>query len=214
MSYRLGRDLKLSPAASLPGGCAFGLGGFVGILGWPQLLLSAAWMPLVLMLFLRVTRGERPLASAAWSGAVMGFSLLGTHHGVPVFFGVAMAGLWVHFLVAPGRQDRGRRIWAAALFALCSVLVASPKILSARELGELSFRWVGASAPLTWDQRVPYFVHDQYSFYPNSVLGTVIPGIFRHTGPFLGVVVVCLASIGTVVRWERPSVRVFLGLAV
>jgi hypothetical protein len=144
----------------------------------------------------------------------MGFSLLGTHHGVPVFFGVAMAGLWVHFLVAPGRQDRGRRIWAAALFALCSVLVASPQILSARVLGELSFRWVGASAPLTWDQRVPYFVHDQYSFYPNSVLGIVIPGIFRHTDPFIGLVVVCLALIGTVVRWERPAVRVFLGLAV
>jgi hypothetical protein len=212
--YRLCRDLKLSPAASLLAGCAFGLGGFVGIVTWPQILLSAVWMPLVLMLFLRVARGERPLSNAAWCGAVMGLSLLGTHHNVPVFFGVALGGLWVHFLVAPGRQDRGLRVWAAALFALCFVLVASPQLLSAREFGELSVRWVGTSAPLTWEKRVPYFIHDQYSFYPNSVLGIVIPGIFRHTDPFLGLVVVCLASIGTFVRWERPAVRAFLGLAV
>jgi hypothetical protein len=212
--YRLCRDLKLSPPASLLAGCAFGLGGFVGIVMWPQILLSAVWMPLVLMLFLRVTRGERPLASAAWCGAAMGFSLLGTHHNVPVFFGVAMGGLWVHFLVAPGRKDCQKRMLAAALFALCCVLVASPQILSARELGQVSIRWVGTPAPLTWDQKVPYFVHDQYSLYPNSVLGIVIPGIFRHTDPFIGLVVVCLALIGTMARWERPAVRIFLGLAV
>ena len=212
--YRLCRDLKLSPAASLLAGCAFGMGGFVGILVWPQMLLSAVWMPLVLMFFLRVTRGERLLASAAWCGAVMGFSLLGTHHNVPVFFGVAMGGLWVYYLVAPGRPDRGRRVLAAGLFALCFLLVASPQIVSARELGQLSLRWVGAPEPITWDQRVPYLVHDQYSFYPNSVIGIVIPGIFRHTDPYIGLVVVCLALIGTIVRWERPAVRIFLGLAV
>jgi hypothetical protein len=211
--YRLCRDLRLSPAASLLAGCAFGLGGFVGIVMWPQILLSAVWMPLVLMFFLRVTRGERLLASAAWCGALMGFSLLGTHHNVPVFFGVALGGLWLYFLVAPGGQERRWRMLAAGLFALCFLLVASPQILSARELGQWSFRWVGASAPITWDQRVPYFVHDQYSFYPNSVLGIVIPGIFRHTDPYIGLVVVCLALIGTVARWEKPAVRVFLGLA-
>jgi hypothetical protein len=212
--YRLCRDLRLSPPASLLAGCAFGLGGFVGIVMWPQMLFSAVWMPLVLMFFLRVARGERPLANAAWCGAAMGLSLLGTHHNVPVFFGVALGGLWAHFLSAPGRQDLGRRVLAAGLFALCFLLVASPQILTARELGQLSFRWVGASAPITWDQRVPYFVHDQFSFYPSSILGIVIPGIFRHTDPFIGLVVVSLALIGTAVRWDRPAVRIFLGLAV
>jgi hypothetical protein len=77
----------------------------------------------------------------------------------------------------------------------------------------LSLRWVNAPEPITWSQRVPYSVHDEFSFYPTSVLGIVIPGIFRHTDPFIGLVVVTLAVIGAVAGWQKPVVRIFLALA-
>ena len=199
--YWLCRDLKLSPVSSLLAGCAFGMGGFLGITVWPQLLFSAVWMPLVLMLFLRVMRDERPLANAAWCGAVMGLSLLGTHHNVPLFFGVALGGLWI---------ASSRRLLPAALFVVCFLLVASPQILTARELGELSLRWVSAPEPVAWGQKVPYSVHQEYSNGPASVLGIVIPGFFRHTDPFLGLVVVSLAAMA---GWKKKTVRLFLALA-
>ena len=199
--YWLCRGLKLSPVSSLLAGCAFGMGGFLGITVWPQLLFSAVWMPLVLMLFLWVMRDKRPLANAAWCGAVMGLSLLGTHHNVPLFFGVALGGLWI---------ASSRRLLPAALFVVCFLLVASPQILTARELGELSLRWVNAPEPIAWGQKVPYSVHQEYSNGPASVLGIVIPGFFRHTDPFLGLVVVSLAAMA---GWKKKTVRLFLALA-
>src|SRR5262249_21279212 len=43
--YWLCRDLKRSRAASLVSGLVFGLGGFVGTNGWPQMLNGAVWAP-------------------------------------------------------------------------------------------------------------------------------------------------------------------------
>src|SRR5205823_710973 len=74
------RDLKRSRAASLLAGLAFGLGGFVGTNNWPQMLNGAVWAPLVLLFFLRAMRGERPVASSAWSGAFLGIAFLSGHH--------------------------------------------------------------------------------------------------------------------------------------
>ena len=88
--------------------------------------------------------------------------------------------------------------------------MASPQILTARELGELSLRWVNAPEPIAWGQKVPYSVHQEYSNGPASVLGIVIPGFFRHTDPFLGLVVISLAAMA---GWKKKTVRLLLALA-
>src|SRR5437763_351077 len=74
--YWLCRDLKRSRAASMVAALAFGLAGFVGTNNWPQMLNGAVWAPLVLLLFLRAMRGEKAIASAAWSGAFLGIAFL------------------------------------------------------------------------------------------------------------------------------------------
>src|SRR5258708_38330157 len=84
--YWLCRDLKLSQLASILGGCAFGLGGFVATIGWPQLMLSGVLLPLILMFLLRVLREENAMANAAAAGAPRGRSLLrGSHRSPPSF---------------------------------------------------------------------------------------------------------------------------------
>jgi len=90
--YWLCRDLKRSHAASLLSGLAFGLGGFMGTNTWPQMLNGAVWAPVVLLFFLRAMRGERPVASAAWSGVFLGIAFLSGHHQIPIFLSLAVGG--------------------------------------------------------------------------------------------------------------------------
>src|SRR6266849_3010863 len=64
----------------------------------PASLLS----PLVVLFFLRAMRGERPVSSAAWSGAFLGVAFLSGHHQIPIFICLAMAGAWLSYLaIAP-----------------------------------------------------------------------------------------------------------------
>src|SRR5258706_642458 len=140
--YWLCRDLKRSHAASLLSGLAFGLGGFVGTNNWPQMLNGAVWAPLVLLFFLRAMRGERPVASAAWSGAFLGIAFLSGHHQIPTFIGLAMAGAWLYYLT----QDR-RRWKLLVVFGAFLTLVSAFQVLPASEDRRLSSPWLGAEEP-------------------------------------------------------------------
>ena len=203
-SYWLCRDLKRSHAASLLSGLAFGLGGFVGTNNWPQMLNGAVWAPLVLLFFLRAMRGERPVASAAWSGAFLGIAFLSGHHQIPTFIGLAMAGAWLYYLT----QDRRR--WRLLLvFGAFLTLVSAFQVLPAYEYGGLSLRWVGAENPLHWKDRVPYYIHQRFGLPPESVLGIVIPGLFRNSDPFMGLVAFTLAFLGIVGNWKDQTARLF-----
>jgi hypothetical protein len=209
--YILCRDLGLSPIASVLGGCAFGLSGFMGCIGWPQKMMSALLLPLILMFFLRVLRGEKVVANAAASGALLGASFLSGHHNVPIFFCLVMAGLWIYYFAA-FRGAWTRKLVAAAAFAACFVLIAAAQIIPAEELGKLSLRWVNAPAPVAWDDTVPYSVHDEFSLYPTAILDIVIPSYHRPN--FIGLVVVTLALFGAVTKWQEQAVRILSAIAL
>lgn len=212
--YWLCRDLALSETASVLGGCAFGLGGFIGAIGWPQLMLSAVLLPLVLMFFLRVLREENVLANAAASGALLGASFLMGHHNVPLFFTLVMAGLWIYYFIRTRSILRWSTIAPAAAFTACFALIAAAQILPSVELGQLSLRWVGAPDALRWNERVPYFVHETFSFYPTGVLGIFIPGFQRNSSVFIGLVVLTLALLGAAARWHERMARVAAAVAL
>ncbi len=63
--YWLCRDLGRTHGASVLAGAAFGLGGWIGETGWPQMINGMVWAPLVFLFFLRAVRGERRTANAA-----------------------------------------------------------------------------------------------------------------------------------------------------
>ena len=138
-SYLLCRDLGRSRAASLAGGLIFALSGFLGNTAWPQMMNGAVWAPLVFLFQLRAARGLRPLANAALSGMFLGIAFLSGHHQVPIFIGLAWAGVWIWLLV------RNRRLAIpAALAVLFAGLTSAMQTLPVYEYGHLAKRWVSA----------------------------------------------------------------------
>jgi hypothetical protein len=206
--YMLCRDLKRSRSAAVVAGCAFALGGWVGTIGWPQMLNSAVWAPLVLLFLLRSLRGEHPVASAAASGAFFGMAWLGGHHQIPIFLLLATGGIWLYHVFWKLRPD-----WhvarLAAIFLIFTVLVGGLQILPAYEYGRLAKRWVGAAEIKGWNEPVPYTVHSEYSLIPTSLVGIFVPGYSRHSDPFIGVGALTLALLAVALAWKERNVRLF-----
>ena len=206
--YLLLIDLGRSRAAAILGGAAFSLAGVVGSLGWPQMLNGAIWIPLSVLFFLRVVRGRNPLASAALSGTFLGISFLSGHHQIPTFAALMMAGLWA----AEVWRKRWRAAAPAALFLLFAALLSALQTLPAYEYGARSIRWVGSQNPAFWGQYVPYTVHQQYSLYPLSVLGMVLPNVTDQDA-FAGLTVLTLALAGFAMCFATREVRLFGAIA-
>ena len=211
--YWLLRDLKRSKGASLLAALVFGLGGFVGTNGWPAMLNGAVWAPLVLLFFLRAMRGVRPVSSAAWSGAFLGIAFLSGHHQVPIFICLTMGGLWLYYLLAEPVL-RIRRLKLLLIFSLFLILLSAFQTLPAAQYARASLRWVGAENPVGWNDKVPYFVHQQYSLRPESLLGIFIPGMSQSSDPFVGLAALTLALLGVIAAWNDRMTRLFASIAL
>lgn len=211
--YLLCRDLRRSRTASVVAGCVFALGGWAGTIGIPYLLNGAVWAPLVLLYLLRSLRGERPVASAAASGAFFGVAWLGSHHQVPIFLLLATVGIWLYHVFRKPRPD-WRTARLAAIFLIFMVLVGGLQFLPAYEYGKLSKRWVGAAEIKGWNEPVPYTVHSEYSLFPTSLVGIFIPGYSRHSDPFIGVGALSLALLAVALAWKERNVRLFAMMGV
>lgn len=211
--YWLCRDLKRSRAASLLAAVAFGLGGYVGTIGWPQKVNSALWTPLVLLFFFRSMRGEWRLASACLSGGFLGLAWLGGHHQVPTLVAFAMVALWLWRLLRENER-RLRTLRDAAASAIFAMAVGALQILPALEFGRLAVRWVGAPSAVGWGDRIPYPVHSANALHPASILGIIFPHVDRSANQFIGLAVLSLAAIGVLARWREKEVRLALSLAL
>ncbi|HXB74814.1 MAG TPA: YfhO family protein [Candidatus Acidoferrales bacterium] len=214
--YALCRSLKAGVWASLLGGSIFALTGFVGHTDWPQILMSSIWIPLVLLFFARVFRGERPRSSAAMCGAALAMQFLSGHHQVPVFTAVLMGGLWAWHVFG---RPQGVSAWKQHLpHFLCFVavfgLMSAVQVLPAVEYGKQAVRWAGVPEPLHWNQKVPFSVHAEYSLQARSIPGMVIPGISLHANPFVGIVAMSLALAAVGLGWRQRNVRLFAAVAL
>ncbi len=211
--FLLCRDLGRSRAASLIAALIFSLASYVGTTDWPQMLNGAVWAPLVLMFLLRAVRGRRPLVSAALCGTCLGMAWLAGHHQVPIYTTLTMSGVWLFYILRRGRID-----WNIAKLAAVSLvflfLVGALQILPAQEYGKLAKRWAGADHELSWNEPVPYYVHQEYSMYPMSLYGIVIPGMARHADPYLGFVAFSLALFAVAAAWKHHSVKIFAAIAL
>lgn len=206
--FALCRDLRAGYVASILGGCIFALAGFVGHTDWPQILMSSIWVPLVVLYFLRVVRGQAPGASATLSGAALGMAFLSGHHVVPTFTAVLFGALWLTYIAVGKNLPTGLlRVRLAALFGAVWLLVSAVQVLPAIEYAKQSLRWAGAPEPLRWGQPVPYDVHAHYSLGWPSVGGIVWPGISLHANPHVGFVAIILALAALWCRRRDACVR-------
>lgn len=200
--YLLCRDRGRTPVASVFAGALFAFGGYVGTVDWPQMLNGAIWAPLVFLFQWRSIEGRNQLASAVTSGFFLGFCWLSGHHQAPLFISLAWVLFWLLSFVGWGPH---RRLFgAAALSLLCAALTSGLQTLPAYEYGRLAKRWVSAPEPVTWEQKVPYSVHREFSLPPSSLIGIVLPMFLKQTNPFLGVAGAAAAVSALLIVSPRP----------
>ena len=210
--YTLCRDLKAGQAASFLGASVFALTGFVGHTDWPQMLMAAIWMPLVLLFFARLFRGARPRSSAAFCGAARGMAFLSGHHQIPIDATVLLLALWLWFLVPRWRKPDA---WfCAAIFAAVWLLAGAFQTLPALEYGRHAVRWAGAPEPLRWNDKVPFSVHAQYSFDWNVIPGLVLSRMRFYLNPFVGITAAALALSAICLRTRARDVGLFMAVAL
>ena len=218
--YALLRELGRSRYASIFGGVAFACGGYVGAIGWPQMLHGAVWLPLVFLLFHRVERaqsGAERLPYAILCGGAVGLALLSGHHQTPIFMLLGLTGLFLLFAWRR-RASRARLSrWCGWYFTIAGVafLVAAMQLLPMLEYAERSVRWVGADNPIGIDDKLPYYLMHEFRAYPITWLGAVVPGLHRNVNVFVGFVCLGLAALGTALAWKQRWTPVYaaLGLA-
>jgi hypothetical protein len=211
--YKLCRELGQSSLAGIAGGLAFSLGGYVGGTGWPQMLNGAIWFPLVLLYLLRALRGDNLFGNAALSGMFLGISFLSGHHQIPVIAGVVVAGVWIFCLSRSGRVNLRMAGAAAVTFAMAG-LTSALQLLPAMEYGRLGKRWVGTPEPLSWGERVPYYIHERFQLPVSRLLALLFPSIGAQFQAYIGVVVVALAAIGLAVSWRDLRTRIVAAIGV
>jgi hypothetical protein len=214
--FALCRDLGAGVGASILGASVWAFGGFMGHSGTPQFLMSALWIPIILLFFARVFRGQRPRGSAALCGAAMGLAFLGGHHNIPIYTGVMMGGLWLWYLVSGwlATASARQRIIHAGIFAIVCFLVSAVQMLPAIEYGRHAIRWAGAPEPQRWKDKIPYSIHAEYSLRARSIPGLVVPGLTLHANPFVGIVALSLALTAVYLRWRSRRVRLLATVAL
>jgi len=211
--YWFCRDLGRSRTASLLGGCVFGFSGYIGTTNWPQMVNGALWLPLVFLFLLRAGRKQNVFGNAALSGMFLGIAWLSGHHQAPLFILLAAAGTWIYFIVRSGRWD-WQLARAAAVAMLFMALTGALQILPAYEYGHLAKRWVGVPDAITWNEPVPYSVHEMYDLKPYDLPGLVFPYIGTNASPFVGVAALSLAFLGVAVSWRDKRVRLLAAVGL
>jgi hypothetical protein len=207
--YALCRDLGRSMAASILGASAFAFAGYVATTAWPQLLNGTVWVPLVFLFSLRALRGEKPLVNSIFSGAFLGIAWFSGHHQIPYFATLAICGVWIGHIA---RKQRLERSLCLGALLITTVLVSAVQTFPAYSYGQSAVRWANASHELTWNEPVPYSVHDEFSLSPPSVLGVFLQSLYTHSDPFVGIVVLVLAILAVALAWGESPVRIFAAI--
>ncbi len=217
-AYALCRDSGAGRGAALLGASVWAFAGFMGHSATPQFLMSALWIPIVLLFFARVFRGRRPRANAALCGMAMGLAFLSGHHNVPIYTAVLLGGLWLWYVASRTTPPRWplyrRRAGHALIFLTVCFLVSALQMFPAVEYGRRALRWAGTPEPQHWNDRIPYSVHAEYSLHARSIPGMVIPGLTVHANPFLGIVALSLALAAIYLRWRSRRVRLLAAVAL
>jgi hypothetical protein len=199
-AYALCRDLRCSRWASVFGGFAYSVAGWMGQTDWPVMLQGAMWAPLVFLYQFRALRGAGLWRPAFFSGFFLGMGWLSGHHQIPIFVSLTCGFLWLW-----GARQRPALLGAGLLNYCAALCTGALQILPALEYGKLAVRWVGTPEPLTWQERVPYSIHELYSLRPSSLTSILVPGSGQSPEPFLGVALFAAAVAGAVACWRRRS---------
>jgi hypothetical protein len=213
------RYLKADSLGAIVGSLCFSFGGVLARMeGWPHLLNSGIWLPLILLLALRSLEQTRPIARityAAWAGIVLGVAALaGGLHAVIMEAIVVTVLILFQSLTGPfGDRSRNLRDAAVSLVVLMlfAVGTAAIQLLPSAEYGQIALRWVGNdSLPAT--RKIPYS-HLGEGLQPHAFLALLFgypssdPAQGEYVSPYMGVLGLAFAVIGIWRFWTIPLVR-------
>jgi len=201
--YWLARSLGTGRLPAVFGGLCFGLFGFLGSNDWPQMISGVIWAPLIFLFLFRAGNSTRPMAEAGWAGLFLGLAWLSGHHQLPIFVSLATAGIAIAL-----------RIPHAILTFAIGGLLAAPQLLPGLAYGKLAVRWVGMENPVGWQDKVAYYVHEQYANPPAALLSILLPGAETHTSFFLGATALVLALWALRTQWARIEIKVLFSMGV
>ncbi len=218
--FLLAREMGLSGFPSFFAALCFSLGGFVGRVGWPNMLDSAIWLPAAFFLMLRALRApdsRRGLAYAAWSGLAHSFAILAGSLHVALMNSLILAGAALYHGFRDHSAPRLRRRWCLTVLltlAIVSAAGASLQLLPSMEYSHRAVRFLGNIPPLPATHKIPYGDMSE-AFWPRSLLSFLIGGAFQGSSigsgevssPYMGVLPFLLALAGVWQNWERPWAR-------
>ena len=230
--FLLVRDVGLGYYAAFIAGACFGLGGLIGRVGWPSMLDSALWLPVIVLFLRRAINASRLLSGllfAGLAGLALGLAILGGHlqmaieHVVVV---VSAAAFLVHYTDAKSDEFRACRnpwLWAGVIVAVVAVVAffaAAVQLLPSLEYSRQAVRYLSDVVMLPAQRKIPY-ANLSSGLWPRSVAGFLfgfpfdgaIGGGEDHS-PYFGVVPLLLAIVGAWKSWRHPLVRYLTGLAV
>jgi hypothetical protein len=213
------RYLKADSLGAIVGSLCFSFGGVLARMeGWPHLLNSGIWLPLILLLVLRSLEQTRPLARityAAWAGIVLGIAALaGGLHAVIMEAIVVTVVVFFQSMTKPfGDRSRNLRDAAVSLVVLMlfAVGTAAIQLLPSAEYGQIALRWVGNDS-LSATRKIPYS-HLGEGLQPHAFLALLFgypssdPAQGEYVNPYMSVLGFAFALIGIWRFWTTPLVR-------
>jgi hypothetical protein len=231
--FLLVRKLGLSRFSAFIAGICFSLGGFVARIGWPHVLESSIWLPLVFLFFLRglqATSSRLAMIDASIGGLMFGMSVLagGLQEVLMETLVIVSAGLFYCCSSPPKPESeispRGS-IWfrtaiVVAVIGLVGSAAGAIQLFPSIEYSSRSLRFVGAAGALPADKKIPYAdMSDQV--LPQGIALLAVPfafngtaGLGETTSPYIGVFPFLAAVIGIRRYWRNHWVRYLAGLAV
>jgi hypothetical protein len=232
--FVLARELGVSRFAAFIAGICFSLGGFVARAGWPDMLESALWLPLVFLFLIRALRSEGARAcvwNAALGGLALGMAVLSGRLHVVLMDALAIVSAGVYYLCAARPKQAaaergglgGYRLRAAGIVAvLISVGLAAGavQLFPSVEYSQGALRFLGEPGALPATQKIPYaYLLDKW--LPNGISLLAMPFAFNGNAgqgetmsPYIGFFPFLAAVIGIRRYWGTLWVRYLAGLAV
>jgi hypothetical protein len=226
--FLLARELGLSRFAAFTAGICFSLGGFVARLGWPDMLESSIWLPLIFLFLLRALRGpdnRQLLREASFGGLALGMSILAGGFHVVIMQALVVVSAACFYGAGGAIVDSPSRRWrkaglAAGTFAIVGLLAGAIQLIPSMEYSARAIRFLGADGGLPANDKIPYqFLSDSLS--PHGIVALLLPTAFNGNigfreviNPYMGVFPLLLAVIGIRRNWAHPWVRYLTGLAV
>lgn len=212
-AYLLARTLGRSHFASILCGLLFSSAGYVGGVGWPQMLNGAVWLPAVLALWHRAA-DRRSLPFAVLAGGALGLAFLSGHHQTPFYAALVVAAFAAAHLWSSDGPSRLRRLSLPVVLFAVAALVASLQLLPALEYGGDAYRWVGLEEPIGPGDDVPYSVHRDQRLYAVSLLGLVVPPLAFQVDTFITWIALLAALYAAATLWKNQPVRSYALLGV